>query len=57
MTPPLFRLNAGDDSSLRIIKTEGNLPEDKESLFYVNVRAIPAQSKSEAENQRADPGI
>lgn len=53
MTPPLFRLNAGDDSSLRIIKTEGNLPEDKESLFYVNVRAIPAQSKSEAEKTNA----
>lgn len=49
ITPPLFRLEAGDDSSLRIIKSEGTLPEDKESLFFVNVRAIPAQKKSEVD--------
>ncbi|WP_435366599.1 fimbria/pilus periplasmic chaperone [Escherichia coli] len=36
ITPPLFRLEAGDDS-LRI-KTADNLPENKESLFYINVR-------------------
>ncbi|EEZ4380871.1 fimbrial biogenesis chaperone [Escherichia whittamii] len=47
ITPPLFRLEAGDSSSLRIIKTDGQLPTDKESLFYVNVRAIPAQKKTE----------
>ncbi|EOK0023407.1 molecular chaperone, partial [Shigella flexneri] len=40
ITPPLFRLEASDDSSLRIIKTADNLPENKESLFYINVRAI-----------------
>lgn len=45
ITPPLFRLDAGDNSSLRIIKTDGNLPRDKESLFYINVRAIPAVDK------------
>lgn len=45
ITPPLFRLNAGDDSSLRIIKTEATLAENKESLFYINVRAIPAFDK------------
>ena len=47
ITPPLFRLEAGDDSSLRIIKTADNLPENKESLFYINVRAIPAKKKSD----------
>ncbi|MCH0693521.1 molecular chaperone [Escherichia coli] len=47
ITPPLFRLDAGDNSSLRIIKTDGNLPSDKESLFYINVRAIPAVDKNE----------
>lgn len=47
ITPPLFRLNAGDDSSLRIIKTEASLPENKESLFYINVRAIPAFEKGQ----------
>ncbi|WP_194207062.1 molecular chaperone [Superficieibacter sp. 1612_C1] len=47
ITPPLFRLDAGEDSSLRIIKSEGSLPQDKESLFIINVRAIPAQNKAD----------
>ena len=50
VTPPLFRLEAGDDSSLRIIKTVDNLPDNKESLFYINVRAIPAKKKSDTAN-------
>ncbi|HGF4628853.1 TPA: molecular chaperone, partial [Escherichia coli] len=50
ITPPLFRLEAGDDSSLRIIKIADNLPENKESLFYINVRAIPAKKKSDDVN-------
>ncbi|HEB0852176.1 TPA: molecular chaperone [Citrobacter braakii] len=49
ITPPLFRLDAGDSSSLRIIKTDASLPDDKESMFYINVRAIPAQNKSTAD--------
>ncbi|XNM49391.1 fimbria/pilus periplasmic chaperone [Escherichia coli] len=48
--PPLFRLEAGDDSSLRIIRTADNLPENKKSLFYINVRAIPAKKKSDDVN-------
>ncbi len=40
MTPPLFRLNAGNNSSLRIIKTSDDIAKDKESLFFINVRAI-----------------
>ncbi|CAM3793873.1 MULTISPECIES: fimbrial biogenesis chaperone [Rahnella] len=41
VTPPLFRLNAGEDNSLRIIRTGGILPEDRESLFWLNIKAIP----------------
>ena len=29
ITPPLFRLEAGDDSSLRVIKTADNLHDNK----------------------------
>lgn len=46
ITPPLFRLDAGSDSSLRIIKSSGNIANNKESLFFINVRAIPAKSQS-----------
>lgn len=48
ITPPLFRLDAGEDSTLRIIRSDGATPESKESMYYINVRAIPAQNKSEA---------
>ncbi|EGX6615249.1 molecular chaperone [Salmonella enterica subsp. enterica serovar Carswell] len=47
ITPPLFRLDAGGDSSLRIIKSAENIAKDKESLFFINVRAIPAQNAAE----------
>ena len=50
ITPPLFRLNAGEDSSLRIMSSGTSLPQDKESLFHLNVRAIPALEKGRAEN-------
>lgn len=50
ITPPLFRLNADSDSSLRIIKSSDNIASNKESLFFINVRAIPAKSQSADEN-------
>ncbi|MDM3349973.1 molecular chaperone [Citrobacter sp. Cb007] len=46
ITPPLFRLDSGSDSSLRIIKSSENIINNKESLFFINVRAIPAKSQS-----------
>lgn len=51
ITPPLFRLDAKSQNNLRIIATHTqNLPTDKESLFLVNVKAIPAMS-AEQRNQ------
>lgn len=41
ITPPLFRLNANKENMLRIISTGGNLPSDRESVYWVNVKAIP----------------
>lgn len=43
ITPPLFRLDAQSQNILRIIATDvKQLPPDKESLFLINVKAIPA---------------
>lgn len=50
ITPPLFRLDANSDSSLRIIKSPKNIINDKESLFFINVRAIPAKKQSDDTN-------
>lgn len=49
VVPPLFRLESGASRTLRIIKTEGQLPTDRESLFWLNVKVIPPTDKA-AEN-------
>jgi P pilus assembly chaperone PapD len=42
VTPPLFRINPGEENLLRIVRTGGNLPQDRESVFWLNVKSIPA---------------
>ncbi|ROL74337.1 pilus assembly protein [Pseudomonas protegens] len=39
--PALFKVRAGEEQVVRIIKTPGPLPEDRESLFYFNAQEIP----------------
>ncbi|MEN5093802.1 molecular chaperone [Pseudomonas protegens] len=38
--PALFKVRAGEEQVVRIIKTPGQLPEDRESLFYFNAEEI-----------------
>lgn len=45
VTPPLFRLDPEKEQSLRIAWNGTALPGDSESLFYLNVRTIPATAK------------
>lgn len=40
VTPPLFRLDSGKENILRIMRTGGDLPLNRESIFYLNVKAI-----------------
>ncbi|OHV49221.1 fimbrial assembly protein [Photorhabdus temperata] len=47
VTPPIFKLAAGQENILRIVKTGSNLPEDRESLFWLNVKSIPTSVKSD----------
>ena len=44
--PPLQRINGGQKGIARVTKTVGleKLPQDRESLFYLNVREIPPKS-------------
>ncbi|AHG21498.2 pilus assembly protein PapD [Chania multitudinisentens RB-25] len=44
LTPPISRLEPGKGQTLRIIYTNGTLPMDKESVFWLNVMEIPAKS-------------
>jgi fimbrial chaperone protein len=45
VTPPLYRQDEGKNT-LRIVRTGGNLPQDRESAFWLNVKAIPGTPKS-----------
>lgn len=46
--PALFKVQAGEEQVVRIIKTPGQLPEDRESVFYFNAQEIPeAEQKQE----------
>lgn len=47
MTPPLFRLDGGQENVLRIIRTGGEIPQDKESVFWVNIKSIPSSEQSD----------
>lgn len=41
VTPPLFKMNAHSTNTLRIVHKLNNLSTEKESLFWLNVKAIP----------------
>lgn len=47
ITPPLFRLDGQQESSLRILLAGGNLPQDRESVHWLNVKTIPASKKGD----------
>ena len=48
LTPPLFRLEGEQQTRLRVIYS-GGLPENKESMFWMNTKAIPSsQAKAGA---------
>ncbi|MBW5826731.1 molecular chaperone [Yersinia kristensenii] len=45
VTPPLFPLRPGNRQLLRILSQGAALPTDRETLFYLSVLAIPAQTE------------
>ncbi|MFO6296574.1 fimbrial biogenesis chaperone [Rahnella selenatireducens] len=44
ITPPLYRLDQGQQNVMRIVRA-GNLSEDKESMYWLNVKSIPSSEK------------
>uniref|UniRef100_UPI00203C9232 fimbrial biogenesis chaperone n=1 Tax=Enterobacter hormaechei TaxID=158836 RepID=UPI00203C9232 len=44
---PLFRMDAGKTNALRIIYNGAPLPQDRESLFWINVKTIPSSSRED----------
>ncbi len=50
MTPPVFVSEAGTENMFRIIKVSDSFPENKESIYWINVKTIPSVSKDVLEN-------
>lgn len=50
VTPPLFRMEPNEENILRIVRAGGTFPEDRESLFWLNVKSIPAMDTSKMDN-------
>lgn len=48
LTPPIARLDGEKSQVLRLIFTGQGLPQDKESLFFLNVLEIPPKAKTDA---------
>ena len=47
VTPPLFAMQGKKENTLRILDATNNqLPQDREILFWMNVKAIPSMDKS-----------
>lgn len=50
ITPPLFVSEPNSENTLRIIYAGPALATDRETLFYMNVKAIPSMDKKSGEN-------
>lgn len=58
ITPPLFLMKGKKENILRIVDTtNGALPADKESLFWINVKAIPAIEKDKLSENKLQLAI
>jgi fimbrial chaperone protein len=52
LSPPLFRIDAGGGQSVRLIFTGKDLPQDRESVFYLNTLQIPSLDKANSDQNQ-----
>ncbi|SCC34061.1 fimbrial biogenesis chaperone [Kosakonia oryziphila] len=50
ITPPLYVIKPASESVVKIMFNGKNLPEDRETLYWMTVKAIPQQVKSSSGN-------
>lgn len=51
VTPPLFVSQPNTENTLRIIKVTDAVPYDRESVYWLNVKAIPSIKKEDLETK------
>lgn len=47
ITPPLFKLLPEKENKIRIINSTNQLPNDRETVYWLNIKSIPALTKSD----------
>lgn len=47
LTPPISRIETGKAQTLRLAFTEGDLPKDVETLFWLNILEVPPKASEE----------
>ncbi|MEJ8809568.1 molecular chaperone [Variovorax ureilyticus] len=52
VTPPVFRMESKAGQTARLIFTGKDLPQDRESVFFINAVQIPALSQAEADRNK-----
>lgn len=52
VTPPVFRIEPKAGQTARLIFTGKDLPQDRESVFFINTVQIPAVSSADAERNK-----
>jgi fimbrial chaperone protein len=57
MTPPLYVLEPNKENTLRVVYTGNNLPQDRESMFWANIKVIPPLSDENKANNTMQVAI
>lgn len=52
VTPPVFRIEPKSGQTARLIFTGKDLPQDRESVFFINTVQIPAMNTADAERNK-----
>ncbi|WP_134691173.1 fimbria/pilus periplasmic chaperone [Enterobacter hormaechei] len=53
ITPPLYTSEPGNENTLRIVSVGASHAHHRESLYYLNIKAVPSADKSAIDKSRA----
>lgn len=57
VTPPLVHLPAHQTQTLRLLRTGGDFPTDRESVFFLTARLIPNEGGEREKNASGSPAV
>lgn len=51
LTPPVMKVGGGQDGRLRLVVLPAEIPQDRESAYWLSIQEIPPKAKDGAENK------